>query len=166
MRLPLSRAALGAWLVLAACGEDPRVAQQEKARRDVAAVQEQVRAAPRVPSTGRWSTAQLTQRLVNAGLAPYPDDSMPSHPRFPVAPVGYRVGKARYDYLPADVEVLAQCEPVYAEFDGWREPTHGAKSWKQLPVKARDYLKAIAELSGAKLAIVSVGPGREQTIFV
>jgi len=80
--------------------------------------------------------------------------------------VAYRHGKKRYDYMPNDVKVLYECEPVYAEFDGWRTPTHKAKSWKQLPPKARAYLKAIAELTGAKLFIASVGPGRDQTIFV
>jgi adenylosuccinate synthase len=55
---------------------------------------------------------------------------------------------------------------VYAEFPGWRTPTDKARSWKQLPPKARSYLKAIAELSDAKLFIASVGPAREQTIFV
>jgi adenylosuccinate synthase len=80
--------------------------------------------------------------------------------------IGYRDGKKKYDYVPNDVEVLARCEPVYAEFPGWRTPTHDAKSWKDLPAKARSYLKAIAELSDAKLFIASVGPGREQTIFV
>jgi len=81
-------------LLLTACGQDPRVVQQAKARREVEAVQEQVRAAPRVQSTGRWDAAQLTQRLVSAGLAPHPDDSVPTHPNFSVKPIGYRVGKA------------------------------------------------------------------------
>ncbi len=80
--------------------------------------------------------------------------------------IGYRDGKKKYDYMPNDVEVLARCEPVYAEFPGWRTPTHNARSWKQLPPKCREYLKAIAELTEAKLFIASVGPGREQTIFV
>ncbi len=80
--------------------------------------------------------------------------------------IGYRDGKKKYDYMPNDVEVLARCEPVYAEFPGWRTPTHEARSWKQLPPKCREYLKAIAELTEAKLFIASVGPGREQTIFV
>ncbi|MBI5601029.1 MAG: hypothetical protein HY944_05645 [Gemmatimonadetes bacterium] len=80
---------------LAACaGEDPRVVRAAKARREVEAVAQQVRAAPRAPSTGRWDAAQLTQRLVNAGLAPRADDSLPSHPKLPVAPLGLRVGKA------------------------------------------------------------------------
>jgi adenylosuccinate synthase len=80
--------------------------------------------------------------------------------------IGYRDGKKKYDHVPNDVEVLARCEPVYAEFPGWRAPTDKARSWKQLPPKCREYLKAIAELSDAKLFIASVGPAREQTIFV
>ena len=80
--------------------------------------------------------------------------------------IGYRDGKKKYDYVPNDVELFSRCEPVYAEFPGWRTPTHEARAWKQLPAKARSYLKAIAELSDAKLFIASVGPGRDQTIFV
>ncbi len=80
--------------------------------------------------------------------------------------IGYRDGKKRYDYVPNDVEVLSRCQPIYVEFHGWRTETHKAKTWKQLPLKCRAYLKAIAELTGAKLSIASIGPGRDQTIFV
>ena len=80
--------------------------------------------------------------------------------------IAYRDGKKRYDYLPADVEVLARCEPVYAEFEGWRQPLDKIRSWNKMPAKAKTYLKAIAELTGARLSIVSVGPGREQTMFL
>jgi adenylosuccinate synthase len=80
--------------------------------------------------------------------------------------IGYRDGKKKYDYVPNDVEALSRCEPVYAEFPGWRTPTHEAKSFNDLPPKCRAYLKAISELTGAKLFIASVGPGRDQTIFV
>jgi adenylosuccinate synthase len=80
--------------------------------------------------------------------------------------IGYRCGSEKYDYVPGDVEVLSKCEPVYAEFPGWKAPTTGAKAWKQLPAKTRSYLKALAELTGARLAIASVGPGREQTIIL
>ncbi|HVV00953.1 MAG TPA: adenylosuccinate synthetase [Verrucomicrobiae bacterium] len=55
---------------------------------------------------------------------------------------------------------------MYAEFPGWRSPTHKARKWKDLPAKARAYLKAIAELTDASLSIASVGPGREQTILL
>jgi len=80
--------------------------------------------------------------------------------------IGYRVGSKRYDYVPNDIEAFGKCEPVYAEFPGWRAETHNVRQWKRLPMKARNYLKAIAELSGAKLTIASVGPSRDQTIFV
>jgi adenylosuccinate synthase len=80
--------------------------------------------------------------------------------------IAYRHGRERFDYVPNDAQLLAECEPVYAEFPGWRTPTSGARRWKDLPPKARAYLKAIAELTGARLSLVSVGPGRSQTIFV
>jgi adenylosuccinate synthase len=80
--------------------------------------------------------------------------------------VAYKHGNARLDYVPNDAQTLAECEPVYIEFEGWRTPTDKARKWKDLPPKARAYLKAIAELSGAKLFIASIGPAREQTIFV
>jgi adenylosuccinate synthase len=80
--------------------------------------------------------------------------------------VGYRVGTARYDHVPNDIEALTKCQPVYVEFPGWRQPTNRVRRWKDLPARTRSYLKAIAELTGAKLAIASVGPAREQTIFL
>jgi len=80
--------------------------------------------------------------------------------------VAYRHGRKQYDFVPNDAQVLAECKPVYVEFEGWLEDTSKATAWKELPVKARNYLKAIAELSNAKLFIASVGPARSQTIFV
>jgi len=80
--------------------------------------------------------------------------------------VAYRHGKQQYDYIPNDAEILAACEPVYVEFEGWRTPTDKARKFKDLPVKSREYLKAIAGLTDANLFIASVGPGRDQTIFV
>jgi len=79
---------------------------------------------------------------------------------------GYRCGSARLDYVPNDIEVFSKCVPIYREFPGWKTPTTHARDWRDLPVRARSYLKAIAELTGAKLGIASVGPSREQTIFV
>ena len=80
--------------------------------------------------------------------------------------VAYRHGKTQYDYMPNDAQVLAECTPIYVEFEGWLTPTEKCKTFKQLPKKAQAYLKAIAELTNANLYIASVGPGRDQTIFV
>jgi adenylosuccinate synthase len=80
--------------------------------------------------------------------------------------VAYRVGSQRFDYLPNDIQLLAKCEPQYVSFPGWKQSLTGARTWKQLPARARAYLKALAELTGAKLSIVSVGPSRDQTILL
>jgi adenylosuccinate synthase len=80
--------------------------------------------------------------------------------------IGYRVGSTKYDYVPNDIEAFSQCKPIYAEFPGWKTPTHNVREWKKLPTNCKSYLKAIAELTSAKLTIVSVGPARAQTIFL
>ena len=80
--------------------------------------------------------------------------------------VAYKFGRKTLDYPPADPEALAQCKPVYEEFAGWQTDTTRARQWGGLPAKCRKYLQAIARLSGADLKIVSVGPGREQTILL
>ena len=80
--------------------------------------------------------------------------------------VAYRVGRQTFDYIPNDAELLAKCEPIYVDFPGWQTPTHKIRKWKDLPSRARTYLRALAELTDSKLFIVSIGPAREQTIFV
>ncbi len=80
--------------------------------------------------------------------------------------VGYKVGAQRFDYVPNDIEMFTQCEPIYVDFPGWKQPTHKVRDWKKMPSRAKTYLKAIAEFTDANLAIVSVGPARDQTIFI
>ncbi len=79
---------------------------------------------------------------------------------------GYRCGAKTYEYVPNDIETFSKCEPVYETFPGWKTPTHEITNWKQMPARARSYLKAISEMTGAKLTIASVGPAREQTLFL
>jgi adenylosuccinate synthase len=43
-------------------------------------------------------------------------------------------------------------------------PTDHVKKYAELPENARRYVERLADLIGTKLAIVSVGPGRNQTI--
>ena len=92
-------------------------------------------------------------------------DGLDTLPSIRVA-VAYRLGRKTLEVPPSDHRQLAECAPIYEEFDGWQEPTHEAKKWSDLPKKAQAYAKKLAELSGAKLRIVSVGPGREQTIVL
>lgn len=81
---------------------------------------------------------------------------------------GYRIdGRGKVLTIPpTDADELARCKPVYKKMPGWMTATHECKKYKDLPLKARQYLETIAKLTGAKLWIVSVGPGREQTMWL
>lgn len=68
--------------------------------------------------------------------------------------------------FPASLKVLAQVEPVYQELPGWQQPISGIRRYADLPVNARRYVEAISEAAGIETGIVSVGPGREQTIIL
>jgi adenylosuccinate synthase len=80
--------------------------------------------------------------------------------------VAYKAGGKMYETMPNDVDLLQRCTPVYQEFDGWQTSTKRAQDFEQLPKRARIYLQKLAQLSGAKLSIVSVGARREETIFL
>jgi adenylosuccinate synthase len=49
---------------------------------------------------------------------------------------------------------------------GWKEPTVGAKSMKDLPAAARAYVERIEALVGVPIDMVSTGPDREETIVL
>jgi adenylosuccinate synthase len=78
----------------------------------------------------------------------------------------YRLDGKLLQYVPSDSELLARCEPVYQEFPGWQTPTDQITRWEDLPVHCRHYLLTLAQLTGTRLTIVSVGPAREQTMFL
>jgi adenylosuccinate synthase len=80
--------------------------------------------------------------------------------------VGYRLNGKRLEVLPNDATQLHNCEPIYEKVPGWKKPTTSARKVSDLPPAARNYVRRIAELTGAKLFIVSVGPTRAQTIFL
>ena len=78
--------------------------------------------------------------------------------------VGYRLGGKLLDELPVDPDDLQHISPVYEELPGWPgEPP--ARSRAELPAGAQRYLDRVRELVGLPYALVSVGPGREETIL-
>jgi len=68
--------------------------------------------------------------------------------------------------FPADIKYQALCEPVYETLPGWNENISAARRLEDLPKTTRAYIERIEALTGAPVQIVSVGPGREQTIVV
>jgi adenylosuccinate synthase len=76
----------------------------------------------------------------------------------------YRAGQRVYEHLPMGVTDLKPFEPVYEELPGWQMDLREIRSWKDLPEAAQTYVKRVAEISGAPLAWVSVGPERSQLV--
>jgi adenylosuccinate synthase len=67
---------------------------------------------------------------------------------------------------PSGADALEQCKPVYEDMPGWKESTLGVKSLEKLPIAARDYLKRIEEVTGARVDIISTGADRDETIVL
>jgi len=70
------------------------------------------------------------------------------------------------DAFPASLKKLEACTPGYETLPGWQEEISGMRRFEDLPSNVRAYLKRIEELTGVPVQIISVGPGREQTIIL
>lgn len=64
---------------------------------------------------------------------------------------------------PANLNVLAECTPIYEEMPGWSEDITACKSLDELPANARHYLERISQLTDVTISMFSVGPDRTQT---
>lgn len=80
--------------------------------------------------------------------------------------VGYKYQGKLLNEMPASLKVLGAVEPVYETFAGWLTDTSKARKYEDLPEKARKYMERLAEVTDIKLGLVSVGPGRDQTIVI
>jgi len=78
----------------------------------------------------------------------------------------YRLHGKTLDAPPLDASDWAHLEPVYQSFPGWTESSRGATSLDGLPANAQLYLKAMEELCGAPVHIVSTGPDRRENIII
>ncbi|AAS44517.1 MULTISPECIES: adenylosuccinate synthase [Bacillus] len=80
--------------------------------------------------------------------------------------VAYKYNGEVIDEVPANLNILAKCEPVYEELPGWTEDITGVRSLDELPENARKYVERVSELTGIQLSMFSVGPDRNQTNIV
>ena len=71
-----------------------------------------------------------------------------------------------YENYPTNINLHKYLEPVYREFKGWKTDITKAKTYNELPENAKFYLKEVEKLTGVPIKIISVGPDREQTIYV
>jgi adenylosuccinate synthase len=76
---------------------------------------------------------------------------------------GYEIDGKASEAVPADIRGIEAIRPVYTRLRGWKASTEGVRSFEDLPQPAQEYLRFMERESGAKIAIVSTGPDREQT---
>jgi adenylosuccinate synthase len=80
--------------------------------------------------------------------------------------IGYEYNGRQINDFPADLDLLGKCQPIYETLPGWEEDISGIRHYDQLPLNTRKYLHRIEELSETAIDIISVGPGREETIIL
>lgn len=76
--------------------------------------------------------------------------------------VAYRVDGVETRELPYSLE--DGIEPVYVEMPGWKQDMTAVKSEDEFPQAFKDYIAFLEHELEVPIAIVSVGPDREQTI--
>lgn len=79
---------------------------------------------------------------------------------------GYETGGETINDFPASLKILGSCKPVYEVLPGWSEDISNIRKFEDLPQNARNYLHRIEALTETPIDIVSVGPGRGETIIV
>ena len=83
----------------------------------------------------------------------------------------YQLGPENIDYFPGSLKVLGNCQPLYDTLPGWEKLPKD--EWREiantgydaLPENMKGYLKYIEEKCKTPVNIISIGPGREDTIM-
>jgi adenylosuccinate synthase len=78
----------------------------------------------------------------------------------------YRYQEQLYKEMPADLQTLQECEPVYKRFKGWSASTTGLTTFGRLPAEAKRYLEYIAEQAECPIDMISTGSKRDATIIL
>jgi adenylosuccinate synthase len=99
------------------------------------------------------------------GIALTKLDVLTGFKKIPIC-TAYRYEGKRIDEFPASSKVMQGAEPVYEEMDGWDAALDNVRKFTDLPLTARNYVKRIEAVIGSEIILVSVGPGREQTILL
>ena len=78
----------------------------------------------------------------------------------------YNCGDTTLEAMPNNGKDFSRLSPVYEKLAGWSEEISHARHIDDLPAKARAYVKRIEEFTETPACILSVGPGREQTMLL
>ncbi|MFO7761990.1 MAG: adenylosuccinate synthase [Thermodesulfobacteriota bacterium] len=125
-------------------------------------------------TTGRkrrcgWLDGVLSREAVRlnsiTGLALTKLDILSGQEKLKIA-TSYEADGKVYHAMPASIRTIEKLQPVYEEMPGWQEDITAVRTLEDLPVQTRDYIKRIEDLNQTSVDIISVGPGREETIML
>lgn len=80
--------------------------------------------------------------------------------------IAYEIDGVVTKNFPPTLAELSKAKPIYEEIPGWNSSTIGIKTYKELPENAKAYLKKLEELVDVPIAIIAVGPKRDETITI
>lgn len=86
--------------------------------------------------------------------------------------IGYELDGKRLESWPIQHEIIEKCKPIYREFEGWKKLTSNEWSelanqgYDSLPETMKKYLQAIKEELKIDIAMISLGPNRNDTILL
>jgi adenylosuccinate synthase len=85
---------------------------------------------------------------------------------------GYELNGEKLESWPIQHEIIEKCKPIYREFEGWKKLTDeewselAKQGYDSLPETMKIYLQAIKEELKIDIAMVSIGPNRNDTIVL
>lgn len=80
--------------------------------------------------------------------------------------VAYELNGKKIKELPASIHDFPKCKPVYKVFKGWTADISKIKKYEDLPEEAKKYVEFIVKELCIPIAILSVGPGRGEEIYL
>jgi len=80
--------------------------------------------------------------------------------------IKYNLNDKKIDYFPANIDDVEKCKPIYKEFKGWKSIDSNLNDFSDLPTEAKKYIKFIEETLKIPVSLVSIGPGRKETIKI
>ncbi|MEJ2277412.1 MAG: adenylosuccinate synthetase [Candidatus Lokiarchaeota archaeon] len=84
----------------------------------------------------------------------------------------YKINGELLESWPIQAELIEKCEPVYTTMEGWEKISReewsqiAKKGYEALPESMKRYLEKIEEILGTKIALISLGPERSDTIVL
>jgi adenylosuccinate synthase len=78
--------------------------------------------------------------------------------------VAYEHNGVRYEHMPFHQSVLHEVTPIYETVPGWQSDLTSVSHVDEMPAAALDYVRFLEQRIGVPIAVVGVGPEREQFV--